>query len=403
MIIQCPKCATKFSVESSLVHTVTNPRFHCSRCDHLFRQEEISLASSELEELNSDTSTSSIETAEFIEEEISTALPESLPAASKQLELLPIQERTLSSGGNDLDEDLPYVTADWPDSSSNMTFEADMRGAVQRGGSGRASLFSHRNSLGNGHGETNFDALQTPTQQTQTTLVKETPPLERSAINGNCIAQVDDLDEFYDEEQDEEQEVQSLLVANALSPTASTPIFSASFYRPVVFLASCPVIFLLILWISGVFLFNDSDRVVKLFSIFNYDAPIGAPTGLVLTELQSQYIVLENGKQVLEIRGMLRNDSERTLHDVKLEAQLYDRNNIPVTTLLVNQNNALMNAAGINALQESVLKSLQHQIALKSDLVKPNDQIPVRFVFTDNVTNVSYFTARVYSVKDYLA
>lgn len=36
MIIQCPSCDTKFSVDSSQLADVENPRFHCSRCDHFF-------------------------------------------------------------------------------------------------------------------------------------------------------------------------------------------------------------------------------------------------------------------------------------------------------------------------------------------------------------------------------
>lgn len=36
MIIQCPSCSTKFSLDTSALAGVQNPRFHCSRCDHFF-------------------------------------------------------------------------------------------------------------------------------------------------------------------------------------------------------------------------------------------------------------------------------------------------------------------------------------------------------------------------------
>ncbi len=36
MIVECPSCRTKFSLELSALKGVENPRFHCSRCDHYF-------------------------------------------------------------------------------------------------------------------------------------------------------------------------------------------------------------------------------------------------------------------------------------------------------------------------------------------------------------------------------
>ena len=36
MIIQCPACSTKFSVDEQLLDGISAPRFHCSRCSHFF-------------------------------------------------------------------------------------------------------------------------------------------------------------------------------------------------------------------------------------------------------------------------------------------------------------------------------------------------------------------------------
>ena len=36
MVIQCPQCKTKFSVNAGQLADVEEPRFHCSRCDHYF-------------------------------------------------------------------------------------------------------------------------------------------------------------------------------------------------------------------------------------------------------------------------------------------------------------------------------------------------------------------------------
>lgn len=36
MIVQCPSCHTRFSIESGALEGIESPRFHCSRCDHVF-------------------------------------------------------------------------------------------------------------------------------------------------------------------------------------------------------------------------------------------------------------------------------------------------------------------------------------------------------------------------------
>ena len=44
-IIQCPSCQTKFALRTAQLEEVRNPRFHCSRCDHIFSMDEILISS----------------------------------------------------------------------------------------------------------------------------------------------------------------------------------------------------------------------------------------------------------------------------------------------------------------------------------------------------------------------
>ena len=39
VIIQCPECQTKFSIDSAALLGIDAPKFHCSRCDYLFSNE----------------------------------------------------------------------------------------------------------------------------------------------------------------------------------------------------------------------------------------------------------------------------------------------------------------------------------------------------------------------------
>lgn len=43
IIIQCPSCQTKFSLEQEKLLGISDPQFHCSKCDHTFSAEKPSL------------------------------------------------------------------------------------------------------------------------------------------------------------------------------------------------------------------------------------------------------------------------------------------------------------------------------------------------------------------------
>jgi len=43
VIVQCPSCQTKFSLEQEKLFGISDPQFHCSKCDHTFSGEKPSL------------------------------------------------------------------------------------------------------------------------------------------------------------------------------------------------------------------------------------------------------------------------------------------------------------------------------------------------------------------------
>ncbi len=128
MVIQCPECGTKFSVESDELDgarsvSAANPIFHCSRCNHLFdlRGKRKPLARESLPDRVPDGATES-PAAESEELAVNTKNPSK---DSKQLELLSGESaegtgsyewnRKSSLLADDDDSRLPLITAEWPD------------------------------------------------------------------------------------------------------------------------------------------------------------------------------------------------------------------------------------------------------------------------------------------------
>ncbi len=81
LIVQCPKCETKFAIEADGVEELEFPRFHCSRCDNIFGLDE-SGATSLVTETAPANSTDLAPAAEERVTETDTQVLESSPVVS---------------------------------------------------------------------------------------------------------------------------------------------------------------------------------------------------------------------------------------------------------------------------------------------------------------------------------
>lgn len=73
-IIQCPACHTKFAINESQLQGVDNPKFHCSRCSHIFSLDIVGKENTAIVSISSSEESIAPEEASLAEISSSTAL-----------------------------------------------------------------------------------------------------------------------------------------------------------------------------------------------------------------------------------------------------------------------------------------------------------------------------------------
>lgn len=167
--------------------------------------------------------------------------------------------------------------------------------------------------------------------------------------------------------------------------------------RPVAVFAAVPALLVLLFWTWSRNLDNSPLALKRVFALDTAQLPKLPPPGLVLVDVRSQVISLDNGRKVLEVRGELLNATLKSFADIKLEARIFDQQNNVLHQRSVDLNNPLVNAY-LNALSEDAIDSLQSSRGAAEGNVKPNQKIPFRIVFTKLSGAESWFGARILSV-----
>ena len=133
MVVQCPSCLTKFSVDPTAFAKFLNPRFHCTRCGHYFTS---AASSVNIESAGSSTSSSGSRSTNLSRERRRTG---AAGDEAEQLELLPnvsakaqqqkkhrrVERSSEHSSPITDDEDIS-ITAQWCDDSGQIQYEADL-------------------------------------------------------------------------------------------------------------------------------------------------------------------------------------------------------------------------------------------------------------------------------------
>ena len=140
---------------------------------------------------------------------------------------------------------------------------------------------------------------------------------------------------------------------------------------------------------------------VNPLNLLNGSASHIAPEGVEVEDLTPEIIALENGKQVLLIKGNVSNATASSFSDINLEAVIYDNENNPLKKLIVNTNNKLQHAAEINSLNEKIINVLQEKSAGSDTplILEANSKNTFKVAVTELDKLPSWFSVRVYSVK----
>ena len=190
---------------------------------------------------------------------------------------------------------------------------------------------------------------------------------------------------------------------DSLPPSISTAS-EASYTREMpgilglILISALPVVFLIFFFVWGLYLEQSPPFVGRLFGFETNGLPKLPPSGLVLVDVRCQPVTLDDGKKVLEVSGQLLNATLKSYQNIKIEAQTYDSQNMPLNKVLVDLNNGLANAS-LAALSQEAIQTLEETSGSADSRILPNTRVPVRVVFTSLTNKETWYSARVYSVE----
>jgi hypothetical protein len=122
------------------------------------------------------------------------------------------------------------------------------------------------------------------------------------------------------------------------------------------------------------------------------------PAGLEIIDVHPDYVLLDSGKKVVEVRGRLINLSAESYRDIVVEAGVFDRKNKRIFSQRVPLRNSLRETTRIASLAPESIDQLQQDARPEPAPVKPDSDESVRFVLPA-VDGASWIGARVYSVR----
>lgn len=378
VIVQCPACQTKFLVGAAALHGVDFPRFHCSRCDHLFSVDSTALGMqpapsprASLEPTQSDLFTphSAVEEPDEGEDESPDLLAEDgpLPPVAATPTPTPTIDDFAPIPGSAIDS----LAIDEAHGSATR-----YKGAV----SGRGLDIPKRLDVG----------------------AKAIPPIpgglvDEQQIAFDFIASSVPEDRVFDESE-EPRTVSHARLAERVGPGFTMP-WRTSGWRGV-WAVSLPILgCLTVLGLAALSLGSDRsfDRRVAA-SLFPNAAAV-APADIRVVDTAFAPIALSNGETVHLITGTVINDSGADVSNVILEGLTFDAAGRILSSAKVTSGATLAHSR-LQSLTPEIIVRLQSGENSKPLRLRAGESEKVSLALTDHsVREARFFAARVYSAK----
>lgn len=163
-------------------------------------------------------------------------------------------------------------------------------------------------------------------------------------------------------------------------------------------LLSVPIIVAGLFWIWSATFHRTPPPIKQALHADTQNLPKLAPPGLALVDIKNEVITLDNGKKVLQITGELVNGTAKTYKNIKIEAEVFNKQNQSLNKIVVGLYNGLSNAR-LQALTETAIEALQAKEAAGVNSLAPNAKIPFRVVVTALTGAEMYSSTKIYSVQ----
>lgn len=361
-IVECPACNTKFAVEAHVIAAHEVPRFHCSRCDHIFERE---LRRRSDVGLVPPLSNEKVEAPDRSDEELDGE-PFPMPGRSLQIP---------------------------------RSFEPSFSASAPQEGIGQNGEPSNQLELS--LGQRRLDLAPQPAARIP--VAKETAPL-RPASSPPAAQPGPSQPKAAAPAEDRSQRFS----LPELDLDDDRPSFFARITQGMrgeegwnglaVILSPLFAFFLALLAVSYYCQTNPA-AAIEFSSKILPSAPRLAPAGLHIARSRFKKVALESGDVVAVVSGAVMNSTESAYSDVLLEGLMFDDSGRTISSLKVPLGSDLAKAR-LKSMTLEMIDELQAAKPNRKLELKPGREAEFSVALTgDQIKEAKYFAARIYSVR----
>ena len=386
IVIQCPACQTKFALDSTLLEGIDEPRFHCSRCDHVFGVED-SIPSS-LEPIAKKKELS------IDQDPPSWSAPARAASATSKRKLeipeKPAEPLNISAPHEDAD-DLTIRDVEAENDAQmefNFSRAAEEEETEAPAAKSHMPQFSMRDDFADEAPIVNVEKDEDPAFVAR-------PAADPSDAPGFKTAETTCLPEprqYY------KSEGTSELNNLAAKVPAYTPSWSGF-----AILSGVLMGFLALLVAGSLYLRSDTTSASSLVQSLFPKAQRIAPAGLYIKNTRLNKVTLDNGDSIHVVTGRVVNQTSEKFSTVIIEAIAFDALGKPLVRTRVDASNTLAKTR-VKSLTLDMIKNRQTSEPFPGFALKPgaNEDFAIALGnggTSDEIAKARYFSARIYSVR----
>jgi hypothetical protein len=439
-IIQCPDCQTKFALSPQAVQGLDSPRFHCSRCDHIFtlRAEEVGSARAAAFPLAAGASSSEFPEISPTEASVASQLPQDdvpwehaqegfsidhdatdygatqLAAADySALEALPVEPGLPADSDNErFSEEAARFDASIQEiaSESEPTFTPTVTSTVTPTVSRASSLAGTVQGLSMPQSYESKFSIRAPHESL---AEHEDSSAGATQLRLHLGARPSISRQLSQESAGEQT---AILPASALSPAMTAAVPSALLarvpaalprlrWRSLGLLLMPLGIFMLLLLGAAIFSGrypSIAEGLVDSVFVAPYQV---APAGVQVAQLKLKFVTLDGGESVALLSGQIMNDTSQDFRDVVLEALAFDMRGAVLATQRVHKEHSLAKSR-VKALTPEMIELIQSGASASdtrsTSVLKAGTREDFSIALLPSsvdFSQINTYSARVYSVR----
>ena len=372
LLIQCPACLARFALPASSLDGLEFPRFHCSRCDHVFGKEEAPL------KFQSDAG------EEIFEEEEEAEEAQAEEQVSDEDEE---QEETESESYVD-EEPVDEIDEPWPNTPAPRLEPRSRALEIPASINPHSSLGAphesvvERNVREQGGFQMSLD-FNGRTQHNDNLAFKFGSRTVSSAVPDTAA---------YREPLPPRQQVHQL-------PPEVLQNRGRGLWKGVLLLSLPFMAFLTFLLAVSLHLTSNPKATASWFLRHFPNMPAVAPAGLLITDLNFRLVGLENGERAQVISGTIENHTERSFKEITIEAVTFDSSGKKLISRKANAASTLAKTR-IESFTSEMIEELQARRPARRFSLEPTDGHEFALALTgDDLPPAKYYSARIYSVR----